>query len=258
MSEPEKLRLEVQELRKQLEATKLETRSYLQNVAHQLTAPLSAIKWNIEALKNPKIQAPRRENLLRSIYSQATIVVHLIKNFTFMSNLDTDKELGQLKDEEDVNLLRLSINYASDFRPQAFEQNKRIDIDNNSFDEIIRTKEVRAGKNLVAQALSNVIENAVKYADTDTTVMVSAAKTSSGEIGIAVTSTGIPIDPSESSKVFERGYRGKMAKQRVAPGTGIGLFLAKRIMTLHGGGITLTTNGRISRFLLFFPTSRLV
>lgn len=258
MTELEKLRSEVQELRRQLDTTRNESRSYLQNVAHQLTAPLSAIKWNIEALKSPKIQLARRENLLRSVYSQATIVVHLIKNFALMSNIDTDKELGQLKDEEDVNLLRLAINYASDFRPQAFDQNKRIEIKDASFNEILHDKEVRADKNLIAQALSNVLENAVKYADTDSTIVLSAVKAEAGAVGIAVTSTGIIIDPNECDKVFERGYRGKMAKQRVAPGTGIGLFLAKRIMVLHGGSITLVTNGRTARFCLIFPHSRLV
>jgi signal transduction histidine kinase len=258
MSELEKLRLEVQELRKQLEATRLESRSYLQNVAHQLTAPLSAIKWNIEALKNPKIQEIRRENLLRSVYSQATIVVHLIKNFALMSNLDADKELGQLKDEEPVNLLRLAINYASDFRPQAFELNKRIEINDKSFDDVLRGREVRVEKNLIAQAISNVIENAVKYADVDSTIVVSAATTDLRGVGVAVTSTGIAIDPSESDKVFQRSYRGTKARQTVAAGTGIGLFLAKRIMVLHGGDINLVTTGRLSRFTLILPAARYI
>jgi signal transduction histidine kinase len=256
MSELEKLKLEAEQLRKELSATRNETRAYLQNVAHQLTAPLGAIKWNIDALKDDKIPIHRRDNLSRSISSQATILVHLIRNFALLSNLEADKELGQLKEEDEVDLFKLAINIASDFRPLAFNQNKRIDIHDQSFQEILKNKDVRVEKNLIAQALSNLLENAVKYADAGSTIIVSALKV--GGVGVAVTSTGIPIEQSEHQKVFERGYRGSKAKQTIAPGTGIGLYLAKRIMTLHGGDITLTTNGRMTSFTLVFPNSRIV
>jgi signal transduction histidine kinase len=120
--ELEQLRAEVTQLKRELEETRKTTTQYLQNVAHQLTAPLNAIKWNIEAIKDEKIPIPRKKNLLSSIYSQGTILVHLIKNFSLMSNLEADHELGQFRDQpERVSPLRLAINLAGDFRPQAAE-----------------------------------------------------------------------------------------------------------------------------------------
>ena len=54
---------------------------YLQNVSHQLVAPLNAIKWHIENLTNARIGVERGIKVLRSVYSQATLAVHLAKNF---------------------------------------------------------------------------------------------------------------------------------------------------------------------------------
>lgn len=94
MSEKEvtALRDENKKLKAELHEVRASTNQYLQNVAHQLTAPLGAIKWSIEALKDSQVPLHRKSSLLSSIYSQATILVHLIKNFALMSNLEADHE----------------------------------------------------------------------------------------------------------------------------------------------------------------------
>ena len=256
MTESEKLRLDVQRLTAELDATRQQTRAYLQNVAHQLTAPLGAIKWNIDAIQNPRLPQHRRDALSRSIYSQATILVHLIRNFALMSNLDADKELGQLKNEDEVELRHLVLNVARNFRPQAREQNKFIDVNEDTFLAMPSGQCVRIEKNLAAQALSNIVENAVKYASPGSTIAITAS--GSAEARVSVTSTGIPISASDSEKIFARGFRGETARQTVAPGTGIGLYLANRIMELHDGRIVLETQEKISRFTLIFPQKRFV
>lgn len=91
------LRAENTALRAELAEARKSNQQYLQNVAHQLTAPLGATKWSMEALKDPEVSLPRKSKLLSSIYSQATILVHLIKNFSLMSNLEADLELGQFR-----------------------------------------------------------------------------------------------------------------------------------------------------------------
>ncbi|HKZ40258.1 MAG TPA: ATP-binding protein, partial [Candidatus Hodarchaeales archaeon] len=110
-------------------------------------------------------------------------------------------------------------------------------------------------KNLVAQAISNMIENAVKYADRETLINISG--TSKGNaIGIAVESEGIPISEADKQRLFERGFRGHSAMQKVPAGTGIGLYLASRVMKFHGGEISIEVKGKMSRFELLFPKSR--
>jgi signal transduction histidine kinase len=258
-----KLKTETAELRAELEEARKSNQQYLQNVAHQLTAPLGAIKWSIEALKDAEIPIQRKSKLLSSIYSQGTILIHLIKNFALMSNLEADLELGQFRDRpEPIDILRLSINLANDFQPQAAERQVGIVVEDNSFEEALEGKKVEMVKNLIAQALSNLLENAVKYSDLRSTIIIAAARIGVPPLPvslvISVTSTGLPIKSEETKLLFERGFRGSMAKQKVPAGTGIGLYLAKRVMTLHQGALGVKSNGRESQFRLVFPLSRLV
>jgi signal transduction histidine kinase len=256
MSEIDKLKKEIQDLKSKLADSDRSSRVYLQNVAHQLTAPLGAIKWSIEALKSDTIPLQRKSSLLSSVYSQATILVHLIKNFTLMSNLEADEQLGQMRNQEIVDPMLLAINLTNDFQPQAADQgNKRIKVDDASFKVALPKGGIMAEKNLIAQALSNLLENAVKYADPDSRILVRGEK--GDGFGISVTSVGFPINKEDELRIFGRGERGDVAKQKVPPGTGIGLYLASRVMRLHHGEIRLKTEGNISQFTLLFPQSRI-
>src|SRR5260370_15184527 len=225
-----RLRAENAGLKAEVSEARKSNQQYLQNVAHQLTAPLGAIKWSIEALKDAEVPIQRKSKLLSSIYSQATILVHLIKNFTLMSNLDADLELGQFREQpEPVDILRLCINLANDFQPQAeaSESEKQIFVDDASFKAALEGKKVQMVKNLIAQAVSNLIENAVKYSDSRSTIIVKADRASFGKqplaLIISVTSRGLPIRPAENEQLFQRGFRGSMAKQKVPAGNRIGV-----------------------------------
>lgn len=251
-------------LRLQLEELSKSTNQYLQNVAHQLTAPLNAIKWSIEALKDPRVHLRRKSKLLSSIYSQGTILVHLIKNFSLMSNLESDHELGQFREKpERVDALRLAINLANDFQPQAAEGGKQIDVNELTFAEVFADSHLLVVKNLIAQALSNLLENAVKYSSLQTTITVDAVEMripNRGDDtwrGISVQSVGLPILPAEFKRLTERGYRGSAAKQKIPAGTGIGLYLAERVMNLHDGLLNLRVHGSTATFMLLFPESRI-
>jgi signal transduction histidine kinase len=263
IDELSQLRAQNAALRTEVNDARKVNQQYLQNVAHQLTAPLGAIKWSIEALKDPAVPLSRKSKLLSSIYSQATILVHLIKNFALMSNLEADLELGQFREQpEPVDILRLCINLANDFQPQAAESEKKIVVDEDAFQNALQGKKVRMVKNLIAQAVSNLLENAVKYSDSRSTILISAEQGAIDKLPrsliVSVRSTGLPIKPDENEKLFRRGFRGITAKQKVPAGTGIGLYLAKRVMSLHQGAIGLRTNAKESRFKLIFPLSSLV
>lgn len=252
-----KLRQQIDDLKNEIIKTKSESRQYLQNVAHQLTAPLGAIKWSIEAIKDERIPTKRKLTLLSSIYSQGTILVHLVKNFSLMSNLEQDHELGQFREKpEPEDMMLMAINLANDFQPQAFDVEKKLIVDDQSFKKIFGKSNVLVVKNLIAQAVSNLLENAVKYADRGTEIKVFAQDPTSPTI--VIKSIGIPIRNDELEKLFERNYRGHEAKQRIAPGTGIGLYLAKRVVSMHGGKIWVEATGKESRFCISFPKERIL
>ncbi len=93
---------------------------------------------------------------------------------------------------------------------------------------------------LLAQAIGNLIDNALKYAQTNGTIAVEASRRPDGAIEIAVADDGPGIPDAEKHKVLERFYRGDAS--RSTPGVGLGLSLVAAVAKLHGGALELTDN----------------
>jgi two-component system sensor histidine kinase VanS len=233
----ETLELKNRELEIRVRQIERERTEYLQNVAHQLVAPLNAIKWHIENLTEARVSVERAQKVLRSIYSQATIMVHLAKNFNLMSNLEADHALTKLKEPlRDVSLLKLMINLADDFQPLAWDQEINIRVDKDHFDA---EPSVLAMRPLISQAFSNIIENAVKYSNAKSNVIIQGRYNEARDMFVVVIRNhGIPLPPQHKEEVFARGFRTPEAKRKYPAGTGFGLYIAKKIIEIHEGVIT--------------------
>jgi len=230
-------------LQEQLEQVKTEQVEYLQNVSHQLVAPLNAIKWHIENLTAGRLTNVERINkVLRSVYSQSTIAVHLAKNFALMSNLEADHALTSLKEPlQPVSLCALAINLADDFQPLGWDRNVQIRVEKENLEQ---APQVLAMKPLISQAFSNIIENAVKYSFDQSEITISGRHIKEKDsVAVYVFSRGIPL-PSDVNRIFERGFRSDQAKSKYPAGTGFGLYIAKRIVDLHQGTIAARTLDR--------------
>ena len=90
---------------------------------------------------------------------------------------------------------------------------------------------------LLAQALSNLIDNSIKYAPDDGRIEVSVSRSADGAAEIAVTDDGPGISDAEKAKVFQRFYRGDAS--RGTPGVGLGLSLVHAVAKLHGSSLEL-------------------
>jgi two-component system sensor histidine kinase SaeS len=235
------------ELKNRIEQVEKDRGEYLQNVSHQLVAPLNAIKWHIENLTAGRISLERGKKVLRSVYSQATIAVHLAKNFNLMSNLEADHALKKLKEPlEEIDLLKLLVNLADDFQPLAWDRNINIVVDDENFDKV---PPVLAMKPLISQVFSNIIENAVKYSDSDTKIIIQGKYLSeSDSFLVSIRNRGIPLNPELCNKIFDRGVRSEEAKRKYPAGTGFGLYIARRIIEIHEGKITASSNKGFTTF----------
>jgi two-component system phosphate regulon sensor histidine kinase PhoR len=225
------------QLIEQLKTVERERIEYLQNVSHQLVAPLNAIKWHIENINEGRMGIDRAKKVLKSIYSQATIAVHLAKNFNLMSNLEADHALSQLKEPlRDIDLKRLLINLANDFQPLAWDQEIDIGVSDSRFDG---GPSILAMRPLISQVFSNIIENAVKYADPKTKIIIEGFyKKEDDSFAVRIRNRGIPLPEKHQEDVFVRGFRTPEAKRKYPAGTGFGLYIARRIVEIHEGTLT--------------------
>jgi len=228
-------------LQNQVEQIKKEQITYLQNVSHQLVAPLNAMKWHIENLTATRISVERGKKVLRSIYSQATIAVHLAKNFALMSNLEADQTLAAQREPlEAVDLKRLMVNLADDFQPSGWDKSVHVSVIDHPLEE---APTVLAIKNLISQVFSNIIENAIKYSTTDTEIKIYGNYDSDNDtVSVYIANKGIPLPSDEIELIFTRGYRSKDATNIYPAGTGFGMYIAKKIIDIHEGNITAFTD----------------
>jgi len=238
-----RLEKENQQLREQLDRLNRERIEYLQNVAHQLVAPLNAIKWHIENLTEARVSVERGRKVLRSVYSQATLAVHLAKNFALMSNLEADHTLSALREPlQVVDLCKLLVNLADDFQPQGWDKNIQIIVKNHPLE---KATDVLVMRPLVGQVFSNIIENATKYAKKSSDIVIEGVHNPTRDmVSVTVWNDGIPLAPADANRIFERGYRTQEAKNLYPAGTGFGLYIAKRIIALHEGEISASTDQR--------------
>jgi len=224
-------------LQKNMEQVHKDQIEYLQNVSHQLVAPLNAIKWHIENLTEARVSIERAKKVLRSIYSQATLSVHLAKNFALMSNLEADHALTALKEPlQWVNPCKLLVNLVNDFQPLAWDKGIDITVDRRSLESV---PDILVMRPLISQVFSNIIENAVKYSDNDTGINIDGFYDKhSDSVSVEVMNRGISLTEKEISVIFNRGFRSKDAKNKYPAGTGFGLYIARRIIEIHKGIIS--------------------
>lgn len=229
-------------LQNQFEQIRKEQVIYLQNVSHQLVAPLNAIKWHIENLTAGRLRSTERiQKVLRSIYSQATISVHLAKNFALMSNLEADQTLAAQREPlEPVDLKRLMVNLADDFQPLGWDRNVHISVIDYPLEE---APPVLAIKNLISQVFSNIIENAIKYSTPMTDIEIYGHYNSDNDtVSVCISNKGILLPSDEIERIFSRGYRSKDAENIYPAGTGFGMYIAEKIVDIHEGNITAYTD----------------
>jgi signal transduction histidine kinase len=228
-------------LQNQIEQMKKEQVIYLQSVSHQLVAPLTAIKWHIENLTGGRITSlDRGKTVLRSIYSQATISVHIAKNFVLMSNLEADQTLSAQREPlELVDLKRLMVNLANDFQPLGWGKKVHIAVID---DPLEKAPPVLAIKNLISQVFSNIIDNAIKYSAEDTEINIYGHYNSDSDtVSVYIANNGIPLPSEGIERIFLRGYRSKEAINTNPAGTGFGMYIAKKLIDIHEGNIKAFT-----------------
>ncbi len=252
----EALQNEIRLLKDQLAQKERERIEYLQNVSHQLAAPLNAIKWHIENITETRIGVDRAKKVLRSIYSQATLAVHLAKNFALMSNLEEDHALTALREPlQSVNLCRLMVNLADDFQPLGWDKDVHVKVDDR---QLGLAPDVLVIKPLITQVFSNIIENAIKYSSTGSSIEIDGSFDSEkDEVTVSVHNRGIPLRPEDTSRIFDRGYRTQEAKNQYPAGTGFGLYIAKRIVESHQGKIIAKPGPTGSVFSVTLPVKAL-
>ncbi len=218
---------------------------FLANVSHELRTPLSVIKGSANSLLQPDVifDEQTRRDFLASIDRDADTLTRLVDDLLMISRLEAEALEVRKKPHR---LAEVIVGIKDRLDSLTARHNLRIRIP-----EGLPPVPIDDGR--IGEVLTNLVENAVKFSDDNTTIIIEA-KLSGKEVTVSVTDEGIGIPPELHQKIFERFFQGEGRKAGRRKGTGLGLAICRGIIEAHGGKIRVeSTPGRGAKFSFTLP-----
>lgn len=223
-------------------------RKFIADAAHQLRTPLTAVKLHADRAQTADSLEVAR-HALREVQTAADRAVRLSNQLLSLARAEPGLSLERLGPVEHFDLAELAFETGAEWVPQALA--RRIDLGFEILPGPTFTGStpavVRGNRLLMREALSNLIDNAVKYVPSGGRITVRAGGEAMGHRGMAVVmveDNGPGIPPQRREEVFKRFFRGDRAPEPGgrgdhAGGAGLGLAIVHEIVTLHHGTIRI-------------------
>ena len=221
--------------------------------AHQLRTPLSAVIWAYQSLKNEKLTDVQKE-FVETGLAAANNLLKIVEDLLNISKIEEGMFGYKFQKVDLIAFLQSILDQAS---PVAKEYNIKIYLEPPK--EISLEVEIDTEK--LTLAVSNLLENAIKYNLPNGQVVVSVERREESPFAeIKISDTGIGIPKESMDKLFTKFFRAENALPKETTGSGLGLYIVKNIITRHGGQIWAESEiGRGSVFHFTLPTdSRLI
>lgn len=218
---------------------------FVSNVSHELKTPLSSIKVLSESLLfQEDVPVEMYKEFFKDINSEVDRLTAIINDLLFLVKLDQKEVPLTIKN---ANLNTLIQEILKRLHPLANKKN--IELIYESFRDVYA--EVDEMK--LTLAISNLVENGIKYTPEDGIVRVTVDADHQNAF-IKVMDTGIGIPEEEQGKIFQRFYRVDKTRDRETGGTGLGLSITYRTVLLHQGSIKVNSKeGEGSEFIVRIP-----
>jgi signal transduction histidine kinase len=215
-------------VRKQFLLTR-QQQNFMMAVTHELKTPIAVVSLNLETLQKRKLEEEKQQRLIGTTLKEAERLNDLTTNILVASQL----ERNYTPDKEDIELSELTEKCIADFahRYPAGNISKNIETGIS----------INGDKLLLQLLINNLLDNAAKYSPKEKNIFVEL-KRQNNSILLKVADEGIGIDDREKKKIFDIFYRSGSEAIRKTKGTGLGLYLCKRIAENHRAKIKVTGN----------------
>ena len=218
--------------------------NFMMAITHELKTPIAITQLNLETLQKRKLEEDKQQKLITNTLQEANRLNTLSNNILLAAQLDGG---GYTSLHDDINFTDLVEGCVDDFK-NRFPQ--------RTINEDITQSIYLNGETLLLQILvNNLIENALKYSPKDANVTVSLRE-ENNKAKLTVSDEGYTVPPAEKKKIFDKFYRIGNENTRRAKGTGLGLYLCRKIAESHKGIISVTDNHPAgNHFTVLFKTT---
>jgi signal transduction histidine kinase len=227
-----------------LERQQQELLTFLAGVAHDLRNPLAAMRMGVQFLERGPREVPedKTRKTLELIGRQVTRLERMVGDFLDATRIESGHLQLQLKRRD----VRPFVQEAVDLYGSSSMAHRIV------FSAPEHPVEVSCDGERIAQVMNNLVSNAIKYSPGGGDVLLSVSQ-SGGEALLSVSDSGIGISAADLQHIFEP-FRRTGASRETAPGVGLGLSVARRIVEAHGGRIEVeSTVGAGTTFLVHLP-----
>ena len=210
-------------------------------ITHELKTPIAISKLNLETLQKHRLDEAKQQKLIAMTLQETNRLNDLTNNILVSAQL----EGGRYKrTEEELDFSALTINSIEDFRRRFPDL---------TFDTKVQTDIAINGDPLLLQIMvNNLLENAVKYSPKQSAIHLALEKMSN-VARLTISDHGIGIPDAEKKLIFEKFYRIGNEETRTTKGTGLGLYLCRKIAADHNADIQVTNNSPSgSNFIVTF------
>lgn len=216
-------------IRKQMEYNSLQ-QNFMMAITHELKTPIATTRLSLETVLRRKLDEVQQQKLLLSALSETNRLNILTNNILLASQME---EKSFQRDNEDINLADVVETVVSDYKNRFPQRTIEASADKDVF--------IQGDELLLQIALSNLIDNALKYAPKESPVYVDLMD-EDDMLQIKVSDEGPGVPDEEKKRIFEKFYRSGNESTRKAKGTGLGLYLTKKIIQDHNGDIFVMDN----------------
>ncbi|MBL6840971.1 MAG: hypothetical protein ISQ84_02335 [Pelagibacterales bacterium] len=225
--------------------------SFISNVSHEMKTPLSSIIGFIETIKNSaKDDEAAKRKFINIIEKESLRMKRLLDDLMTFNHIETEENI---KPKDKINLNEVIQEIATNLEYEANKKNMQIKTEN------IYDLNVLGNYDNLLQVFSNLIENAIKYANENTKILINfEQQKSNNKIDqfalVKIKDFGPGIEKSHISRLTERFYTVDQARSRSVGGTGLGLSIVKHILNRHGGKLIIESEvGKGSSFTVKIP-----
>ncbi len=223
-------------------------KDFVANVSHELKTPITSIKGFVETLKTiPPDDAEQSQRFLDIIDRQTERLRLIIDDLLTISQLEQYPEADIQKSR--IYLREIVQAAVLNCQKEADEKHIHVSVEERD------VPSVSGNQRLIEQALTNLIDNAVKYSPPETSIIIRYSPLSEGGgVKIDVIDTGRGIPAQYRKRIFERFFRIEKSRSRERGGTGLGLSIVKHIALIHGGDVIVESEeGKGSIFSIILP-----
>ena len=229
-------------VRKQF-ALQAQQQNFMMAVTHELKTPISVTRLNLETLQKYTLEPEKQRKIIQMTLDETARLNFLTNNILLASQLEGS---GYKSSKEELDLSDLLKDCIIGFKNRFPDRTFRCEIEEDA--------EIEGDPLLLQMLINNLLENAVKYSPKEAVVEAILRKIKPG-IEFQVRDEGSGIPDEEKKKIFSKFYRVGNEATRKTQGTGLGLYICRKIARTHNGEIHVTNNEpRGSRFTVIFKT----